>query len=48
MAYAEMAAVGLLVGALHALARIKSPAPPLIAMVGLGGMLITATWWSTL
>lgn len=40
-----MAAVGLLVGAFYALGRVKSPAPALIAIIGLGGMLITATWW---
>lgn len=48
MNYLQMTAVGLLVGALYALARVKPPAPPLIALVGLAGMLITATWWGAL
>ena len=47
MAYVQMAGVGALVGALYALARVKSPAPPLIAIVGLAGMLITAAWSGT-
>jgi len=40
MAYAHIGLVGLLVGALYALIRVKSPAPPLIAMAGLAGMLL--------
>ncbi len=35
--------VGLLVGVIYAVARVKSPAPPLIAITGLAGMLATAT-----
>jgi XapX domain-containing protein len=31
-------AVGLLVGVVYALLRVKSPAPPLVALVGLLGM----------
>ena len=30
--------VGLVVGAIYALLRVRSPAPPLIALVGLLGM----------
>ena len=33
-------AVGLGVGVLYALLRVKSPAPPLVALVGLLGMVI--------
>ncbi len=43
MPYLRIALVGLLVGALYAVARVKSPAPPLIAIVGLTGMLVAAT-----
>jgi XapX domain-containing protein len=43
MAYLCIAVVGLLVGAIYALLRVKSPAPPLIAIVGLAGMLAAAT-----
>jgi XapX domain-containing protein len=32
--------VGLLVGVLYGLIRVKSPAPPLIALVGLLGMVL--------
>lgn len=31
-------AVGLLVGAIYALLRVRSPAPPLVALTGLLGM----------
>ena len=31
-------AVGLMVGALYALLRVRSPAPPLVALAGLLGM----------
>ncbi len=43
MAYLRIALVGLLVGAIYAAMRVKSPAPPLIAIVGLSGMLAAAT-----
>jgi XapX domain-containing protein len=33
-------AVGLAVGVLYALLRVRSPAPPLIALVGLLGMVL--------
>jgi XapX domain-containing protein len=32
--------VGILVGALYALLQVRSPAPPLVALVGLLGILI--------
>jgi XapX domain-containing protein len=38
--YLVCLAVGVLVGALYALLRVRSPAPPVIALVGLLGMLI--------
>jgi XapX domain-containing protein len=37
--YAISLAVGLLVGVIYALLKVKSPAPPVIALVGLFGML---------
>lgn len=36
-------AVGLLVGVLYYVLNVKSPAPPLVALVGLLGMVIEAT-----
>jgi XapX domain-containing protein len=33
-------AVGLMVGVAYALLRVKSPAPPLVALVGLLGMVV--------
>ena len=33
-------AVGILVGGLYALLRVRSPAPPLVALVGLLGIVI--------
>ncbi|HEY4081492.1 MAG TPA: DUF1427 family protein [Burkholderiaceae bacterium] len=33
-------AVGLLVGVIYALLRVRSPAPPLVALVGLLGILV--------
>lgn len=33
-------AVGLLVGVLYGLIRVKSPAPPIVALVGLLGMVL--------
>jgi XapX domain-containing protein len=38
-AYLVSFAVGLLVGVLYALLKVRSPAPPVIALVGLFGML---------
>lgn len=37
--YLVSLAIGLLVGGLYALLRVRSPAPPVIALVGLLGML---------
>jgi XapX domain-containing protein len=37
--YLVSLAVGLLAGAMYALLRVRSPAPPVIALVGLLGML---------
>ncbi|MGS0893163.1 DUF1427 family protein [Burkholderia stagnalis] len=31
---------GVLIGVVYSVIRVRSPAPPLIALVGLGGMLI--------
>ncbi|MGK7753612.1 MULTISPECIES: XapX domain-containing protein [unclassified Roseovarius] len=45
--YALSLAVGLAVGGLYALFGIRSPAPPIIALLGLLGMLVgeaTASW----
>jgi XapX domain-containing protein len=39
-AYVFSLSAGLLVGVIYSLMRIKSPAPPLIALVGLFGMVI--------
>jgi XapX domain-containing protein len=33
-------AVGLLVGLLYAALRVKSPAPPIVALIGLFGMVL--------
>lgn len=41
--YIAVAIVGLLVGALYAVARVRSPAPPPIAIVGLAWMLVSTT-----
>ena len=38
--YLVSLAVGLLVGCIYALLRVRSPAPPAIALVGLFGMLV--------
>ncbi len=46
-AYAISLAVGLLVGGIYALLNTRSPAPPVIALLGLLGMLIgesLASW----
>jgi XapX domain-containing protein len=39
-AYLLSFAVGLAVGVLYAVLRVKSPAPPLIALLGLLGMVL--------
>ena len=39
-AYLLSLAVGLFVGAIYALLNVRSPAPPIIALVGLLGMVI--------
>ena len=39
MTYALSAGVGLLVGVLYALLGVRSPAPPIVALLGLLGML---------
>jgi XapX domain-containing protein len=39
-AYVITLAVGLLVGALYGLLNVRSPAPPIIALIGLLGILI--------
>jgi XapX domain-containing protein len=41
--YLQVAAVALLVGAVYAVIHVRSPAPPLIAIVGLAGMLVMST-----
>lgn len=38
--YLVSLAVGILAGAIYALLRVRSPAPPVIALVGLLGMLV--------
>lgn len=38
--YLVSLAVGLLVGVIYAVLKVKSPAPPVIALVGLFGMLV--------
>ena len=42
-AYAISLAIGLLVGAIYAFLNTRSPAPPVIALLGLLGMLIGET-----
>jgi XapX domain-containing protein len=46
-AYAASLAIGLVVGGLYALLGARSPAPPIIALLGLLGMLLgeTAVSW---
>src|SRR5215467_465055 len=46
-------AVGVLVGAIYGLLNVRSPAPPVVALVGLAGILIgeqlvplTKQWWT--
>jgi len=48
MAYLISLVVGVAVGLLYGLLRVKSPAPPLIALVGLLGMVIGETAIQTL
>ena len=38
--YLEASAAGLLIGAVYALLNVRSPAPPLLGLTGLAGMLI--------
>jgi len=40
MAYLISLAVGVLVGVIYGLLNVRSPAPPVIALVGLAGILI--------
>ncbi|MFE7594475.1 DUF1427 family protein [Kitasatospora sp. NPDC057512] len=40
LTYAAITGAGLVVGAMYALLRVRSPAPPLVALTGLAGMLI--------
>jgi XapX domain-containing protein len=42
MTYLLVLLAGLLVGAGYALLRVKSPAPPPVALIGLCGMLLAA------
>jgi XapX domain-containing protein len=39
-AYAISLAVGLVVGAFYSFIKVRSPAPPIIALVGLLGMVV--------
>ena len=39
--------VGLLVGAVYAALRVRSPAPPLVALAGLLGILAGESVWPT-
>lgn len=41
--YVAVALVSLLVGALYAVARVRSPAPPPVAIPGLAAMLVATT-----
>jgi XapX domain-containing protein len=41
--YLQVAAVAVIVGAVYALIRVKSPAPPIVAIVGLAGLLVAGT-----
>ncbi|WP_127783675.1 DUF1427 family protein [Rhodococcus sp. X156] len=43
--YIQSLLAGVLIGALYALLRVKSPAPPMVALVGLGGMLVGYSFW---
>ncbi|MBB2946362.1 XapX domain-containing protein [Actinoplanes lutulentus] len=40
MEYLQALGAGAVVGVMYAALRVKSPAPPLIALVGLAGMLV--------
>ncbi len=44
-AFALSALVGFAVGLLYAALRVKSPAPPLVALVGLLGMVLGEQAW---
>ncbi|MEV8306628.1 DUF1427 family protein [Streptomyces flavidovirens] len=43
MAYVHMLLTGVLVGVLYAVLRVKAPAPPLVALFGLLGMVVGQT-----
>ena len=52
--YLVSAAIGLLVGVIYALFNVRSPAPPVIALVGLLGILVgeqlpplVRQWWTS-
>ncbi|MFF5532894.1 DUF1427 family protein [Streptomyces cinerochromogenes] len=47
MPYAEALSAGVLVGVLYALLRVRSPAPPPIALFGLLGMVLGQTLLGT-
>ncbi|MCG0069461.1 XapX domain-containing protein [Streptomyces tricolor] len=47
MPYVEALSAGVLVGALYALLRVGSPAPPPVALFGLLGMLLGQTLLET-
>ena len=44
-AYAISLVLGLIVGVFYAIVHVKSPAPPIVALVGLLGMVIGETAW---
>ena len=49
-AYLFSFGLGCVVGLLYGLCRVKSPAPPIIALLGLLGMVLGEsgyTWWKT-
>ena len=46
--YLVALAAGLLVGVIYGLLNVRSPAPPLVALVGLGGILLGETLLSAL
>ncbi|MFJ2241839.1 DUF1427 family protein [Streptomyces sp. NPDC087859] len=48
LAYSQALAAGALVGAVYALLRVRSPAPPLYGLAGLAGMLLGHTVLSAL
>ncbi|ABI86830.1 MULTISPECIES: DUF1427 family protein [Burkholderia] len=40
--YLSSLAAGLLIGVVYSVIKVRSPAPPLIALIGLAGMLVGA------